>query len=380
VYSFNIAGLVAPNAQAALRPSPVMVRGTEHPYTVEEATFVNDVMRTFADMTGGRAVVNTGDPAREVPGILQELGAYYSLAYRAAYSIADGKGHRLQIRVDRPGVTVLPSERILTSEKPRAVSKAAPSPLLRAVSDIVPASDLPMAVSVAPFDKAVLTILRVRRPAPSEAGIDEIQVLAKVFTPEGKQVASFRQNAKLKLRETSDEAQLDILTPILVKPGRYNVRFSARSTALDRTGSVYADVEVPNFSKDRLSLSGVLVSADPAAIIAPKDAFVNFVPALPTSARAFAPTDRVSAFLRVYQGDKNKVPVGVSVRVVDAQGADVATKTERLPADAFTAIPGVDVTFDVPLRLLTPGSYLLSITATLDAKTSSRRDVRFSVR
>jgi len=36
--------------------------------------------------------------------------------------------------------------------------------------------------------------------------------------------------------------------------------------------------------------------------------------------------------------------------------------------------------YDLPLKDLPPGSYLLTIAATLDAKTTSRRDVRFSVR
>jgi VWFA-related protein len=389
VYSFNIAGLVAPNARAAAGTSPVIVKGAETTYTVEESKFVNDVMRTFADMTGGRAVVNDGDPARAVPGIFQELSAYYVMAYRATYPLSDGKPHRLQIRVNRAGVTVLPSERTLTSERPSTASRTAPPPLLRAIADIVPASELPMAVTAAPFvldgagsskgETAVLTTLRVRRPGPSAAATEEIQVLAKAFTPEGKEVASTRQNAALKLRETGEDAQLDILTVMPLKPGRYNLRFSAHSVALDKTGSVYADVTVPDFSKERLSLSGVLLTASPAAIAAPKAAFAKVVPVVPTSEREFAAGTSATAFLRVYQHAKPVAPIDVAIRVVDAQGKDAATKTERLDADRFVS-GSADITCDLPLRTLPRGSYLLTITATLDAKATAGRDVRFSVR
>jgi VWFA-related protein len=388
IYSFNIAGLAAPNASAAAGERTRGITGAETNYSLDEAKLANDVLRTLAGMTGGRAIVDNNDPARAVPAVLQEISAYYTIAYRATYPVTDGKPHRLQVRVDRPGVTVLPSDRILTSERPAAASATAPPPLLRAVSDIVPASELPMQVTLAPFlvdgagaagGATVLTTLRVRRAAPSDAETDEIQVLAKAFTPEGREVASVRQNAALKLRPADEDAQLDILTPVPLKPGRYSFRFSAHSVALGKTGSVYADVTVPDFAKEPVSLSGVLLTADPAAIAAPKAAFARFVPVLPTSGREFAADGHASAFLRVYQRVKNPVPVDVSIRVVDSQGKDVATKTERLAPDRFASGVGVDVTYELPLKTLAPGNYLLSITATRDAKSSARRDVRFSV-
>jgi hypothetical protein len=64
-----------------------------------------------------------------------------------------------------------------------------------------------MAVVVAPFaflptrdpkaaTSGVLATLCVTRPAPAERTTEQVQVLAKVFMPEGKEVGNMRQNAR----------------------------------------------------------------------------------------------------------------------------------------------------------------------------------------
>jgi len=386
IYGFNIAGLVATLPE--MRGTSSGILRLEDPYTYEEMKRANDLFLTLAEMTGGRAIVNDNDPARHVPEIFDEMSAYYVVAYRTAYAMNDGKPHHVQIRVNRPDVTVLPSDRVITPERPARAPRTAPPPLFKAIADLLPMSELPMAVSVAPFalggatkgpSTGVLAMVRVGRMAPTDRLHDEIEVLASAFTPEGKQVSSVRQNAALRLRPSDQESQLDILTVIPLKPGRYNIRVSARSVGLDKLGSVFADTTVPHFDADRLSLSGVLLSADPAAIAAPKNAFEKVVPILPTSEREFAASTRVSAFVRLYQHAKTPAPVDVAIRVVDQHDKNVATKTERIDAGRLAA-GSADITCDLPLRTLAAGAYLLRITATMDAKTSVDRDVRFAVR
>ena len=84
----------------------------------------------------------------------------------------------------------------------------------------------------------VLATLRVTRPAPAEREAERIQLLAKVFTPEGKEVGTVRQNAAVMLRPSGDAAEFDVLAAIGLKPGRYNVRYSAHSGRFGKTGSV----------------------------------------------------------------------------------------------------------------------------------------------
>jgi VWFA-related protein len=202
IYGFNIAGLVAPNAGAAGSRSAIRGPHTERAYTDTDAKGANEIFRTLADMTGGRAIVDDNEPARAVPAVFDEMSAYYLVGYRATYPVADGKPRKLQIRVARPDVTVLPSERMLSAERPKGKkTETAPPPLLKAVADLLPKSEMPVAVTAAPFvlstdakgkgpATGLLTTLHVSRAAPPDARSEEIQVLAKVFTPEGKAVGT----------------------------------------------------------------------------------------------------------------------------------------------------------------------------------------------
>ena len=171
-----------------------------------------------------------------------------------------------------------------------------------------------------------------------------------------------------------------MLTPLHLKPGRYNVRYSAHSARLDKTGSVYTDVTVPDFEKEKLSLSGVVVSGDPMPFAAPQDAFAGIIPVVPTTQREFEHSDRAHAFVRIYIGGRQPPGrVDVTARITDANAAAVAVKTDGVAAERFETKRSTDYTYDLPLARLAPGSYLLTIEARADAVTV-RRNVRFSVK
>lgn len=390
IYGFSIAGLMAEGQATVNTAAPPELRAPR--FTPRSAIGGNDALRTLADVSGGRAIVDNNEPARLVPAVFEENSAYYIIGYKATYGLADGRSHRLKIAVARPGAIVFPSDRQLLSAKPAAAKTAAPPPpLVRAISELVPRSDLPMAVVTAPFafpmtrdpkaaTTGILATLRVSRPAPAERTTEQIQVLAKVFTPEGKELAGVHQNAEVKLRPSASDAEFDILTPIGLKPGRYNVRLSAHSVGLDRTGSVYTDVIVPDFSKEKLSLSGVVVSADPTLVAAPRDALASIIPVVPTSRRDFERGDRATAFLRIYRSRKESQTVEITARVTDANGREVTSERASLGAERFTGPHrSADFSYQLPLQRIRPGAHLLTIEATA-AGATARRDIRFSVR
>jgi hypothetical protein len=258
------------------------------------------------------------------------------------------------------------------------------------MAEIVPKSDLRLAVVATPIAligpryaggaAAVLAALRVERPAPSERTNEQVEALAKVFTPEGKELMTMRQQAAVALRPADSDALFDILLPLRLKPGRYNIRYSARSANLDRTGSVYTDVIVPDFAKDRLSMSGLVLTAHPMPIAAPNDAFAAIVPIVPTTRREFERGDRVRAFTRVYQRPPNADAVQITTRISDAADRVAAEAASTLAAPRFTPHIAADFTYELPIASLTPGHYLLTVEVRLDRRTAVRRDVRFSVR
>jgi hypothetical protein len=148
----------------------------------------------------------------------------------------------------------------------------------------------------------------------------------------------------------------------------------------DARGSVYVDVEVPDFRKAQLSMSGIVLdNALPAWPVAPARAFRDLMPVTPTTERAFATSDMVSAFVRVYQGGTDKlaaVPLTVTMR--DAAGESVFTRSATLAADRFSAERATDYQLRLPLAALRPGDYLLTFEAAA-GKVSATRDVRFHV-
>jgi hypothetical protein len=161
--------------------------------------------------------------------------------------------------------------------------------------------------------------------------------------------------------------------------GRGEIRTAVRNTADNRTGSVYASVTVPNFAREPLSLSGVVVerrsSGGPIF-----ENLTSFVPSRPTTARVFSVGERVTAITRVYQRRGNApAPVRVSARIVDGQDRAAFTADTTIEPAAFGADRQADYRLDLPLDRLVDGEYLL----TLDASTgsaSARRTLRFTVR
>ena len=65
-----------------------------------------DTLRTLADNTDGRAIVNRNDLAAGMKQIVRDTSAYYLLGYNSTHTATDGKFHEIKVRVKRPGIQV----------------------------------------------------------------------------------------------------------------------------------------------------------------------------------------------------------------------------------------------------------------------------------
>src|SRR4029077_8285469 len=63
-------------------------------------------LRTLAENTDGRAIVNRNDLANGMKQIIRDSSAYYLLGYSSTAAPADGKFHEIKVRVKRPGLQV----------------------------------------------------------------------------------------------------------------------------------------------------------------------------------------------------------------------------------------------------------------------------------
>ena len=69
-------------------------------------TSTMDTLRTLAENTDGRAIVNRNDIAAGMKQITRDSSAYYLIGYNSAQAPTDGKFHEIKVRVKRPGVQV----------------------------------------------------------------------------------------------------------------------------------------------------------------------------------------------------------------------------------------------------------------------------------
>lgn len=350
-----------------------------------------DSLETLANVTGGFAIVNTNSFHAQIAQVFRETGSYYLLGFESRH--ADGKFRRLNVRVNRPGMTVRTRNGYHAAKPERARparAGQAPRPLLNALAGILPDSDLPMRVVVAPFavpgrsTGAVTIVLGLRQPAPKAGDRipEKVELLSTAFTNRGQPRGSRRQTVSLVLRPSEiGEGRYEVLSRLDLRPGRYNLRFAAHSASLGRSGSVYYDIDVPDFSRLPLSLSGVVLDVDGGIQSAPRDLLAALLPVVPTTQRDFAAADRVTAFVRAYQGGRRPVvPVAIDVRVTDARDEDVVSRTTVLEPDAFETARAADFQFVLPLEALPPGPYLLTVQARPAGQNDGRRSENLAPR
>ena len=245
-----------------------------------------------------------------------------------------------------------------------------------------------MAINVAPFaipgkaESAVAIVLGARPQVPSDGAgkTATVKVLTAAFGWDGKGADSVDQTVGVTWRpDASGTSRFEIVSRLTLKPGRYEVRV-ALDAPLNQRGSVYTYVDVPDFTKQPLSLSGLVLAVSPSVSSAGRESLTKLVPVVPTAQREFARSDRATAFLQVYQdAGKPPQPASVTARITDTSDQVVWNQITELSVDRFTANRSADYRLELPLGRLEPGEYLLTIDASQGPRTV-RRGLRVTVR
>lgn len=356
-----------------------------------------DALRVLADITGGRAVLNTNAPGEAMASVMRETSSYYVLGFQSADTTREGRAHKIEVKLSRRGVRV--QSRRTHGSAPEVASRTIaagdlPAELTDAVKDLLPRTGLDMTVTAAPFASAgrteaeVIVAVRVREPQhPIEpAGhtpreLETVEIFTGAFDRDGRNVAWLTQRVDVKPGAGPDGFHYDALARLQLRPGRYEIRVAAQHRRAERAGSVYAYVDVPEFAKAGLWLSGIVLASPATQLATPADAVADLSPVVPTSQREFAQGDNVTVFVRAYQGGGNATAsVSMRARIIDAASRNVFDHETALQAADFIGERGAQVQIDLALERLAPGPYLLTIEATRGAKDTARRDVRFAVR
>jgi hypothetical protein len=169
------------------------------------------------------------------------------------------------------------------------------------------------------------------------------------------------------------------LSRLTLAPGAYRLRFAVTDKTTGMAGSVFADVDVPDFTAGPVSLSGLVLATDPPPAMSGADALSTFIPVMPSTERAFASTDTATAFVRVYETGTSSAPATFGLRIITASGATAWEHPIPLGATTSGHARTFEVQTSLPLTTLTAGAYLLRATATA-GPTTVTRDVPFRVK
>jgi VWFA-related protein len=226
----------------------------------------------LADATGGVTAINTDNFSGAIDKIMTR-SSYYLLAYRPTEPF-DGKFHKLEIKVSRPGAKVYSRvgyyaradtpAKDLTKEQ--AIVRAARSPLAKR-------------------DVNVAGVLQYRFTPDNRADIDvslaidannldftkqadgkytsTFDVVGFIINSMGKSQDGFSQTVTAVYTESQYRQALangiSFTGHALLPPGGYQLRAVVRELDTGRLGTVSQYIEVPDLSKKRLTMSSVFL-------------------------------------------------------------------------------------------------------------------------
>jgi VWFA-related protein len=348
-----------------------------------------DSLRVLAEETGGFAAVNTNDMDGAFQRVVDDNSSYYVLGYYPANDRRDGRFRKIEVKVNRPGVTVdarrgyvAPRGRAADANAKLAGPKDATPELREALSSPVGVTSLPLAATAAMFkgpDKnasVVVSLLIGGRDLPlvEKAGLftNELEVALTATNVDGKVTGGDRNTLQLSLKPDSvtrvRAGGFRLVTSLDLAPGRYQLRVAARESIARRAGSVLYDLEVPDFSKQPISISSIALTSGSSALsptARPKDPLAKLLPAPISTFREFPQNDEIAIFTEVYDNNVAQ-PHKVEIRMtVKAEGGTTVfeTREEHDSAELKGSAGGFGFTNRFPLAKFEPGLYVLRVEA-----------------
>lgn len=393
IYAIDPRGLYNPSADLIAFPNNP---GADDPSLgrlgprslADELRVSQDSLRQLAEDTGGFAVLNQNDFNSAFQRIVQDNSSYYVLGYYPSNDRRDGRYRTINVRVKRPGLQVR-FRRGYIAPRGRAPG-AGPTPanpvaaaLGEAMSSPLPVPGIPMTAFVAPFkgeapkaNVAIALEMGVKDFGFTEANgtfNNRVELALMAADTDGKQAARKAHTLTLTLRpetlERSRERGFRVLTQLELPPGRYQLRIAASEAGAGKSGSVVADIEVPDFYKQPITMSGLALtsaSAGQTATVAPEDPLSQFLPGPLTTAREFARTDQIALFAEFYENLRNppphKIDITTTIRTDDGRVVK-QDEQQRDSTELQGGKGGYGFSTILPLSDLEPGLYVIHVEA-----------------
>ncbi len=353
----------------------------------DEVRMGQDSLRVLSDETGGFAAVNTNDISGAFRRLVEENSSYYILGYYATNERRDGRFRKIDVRVDRPGLTVRARKGYIAprgrAQDPKLGGPGDASAELReAMSSPVPVSGLPLATTASVFkgpdrngSVVIATLIGGRDlPLVEKDGTfhNDLEIAFLAVDAKGKAFSGDRNTLNLQLKPDSvarvRSAGFRVISSLDLPPGRYQLRIAAREANSRRAGLVVNDVEVPDFAKDALSMSSIALTSMVSSQVPtarPKDPLAKLLPGPLSTYRDFPQVDEIALFTEVYEaggGPAHKVEIALTMKAEGGQTV-FQTREERDSSELGGGGGGYGFTARIPLRDIAPGLYVLRVEA-----------------
>ena len=309
-----------------------------------------DTLRILADETDGRAIVNTNDLDKGLRQIVSDSSAYYLLGYTSTLAQPDGRFHRINVRVKRPGLQVRARPGYLALNAVEAERSAAPrkpgppaavTEALGTLAAISKRSPIRSWVGMSPGTDGKTKVSFLWTPAPATPGV-------RGETPARVSLLAGGANSDLYYRKQGlapGRVEFD------VPPGPVDLEISVE----DASGEVL-DRETRKLNVPSLGLGLTLSTPEVfrGRTLPEWQKLAADATAVPAIEREFRRTDRL--LVRIGAQSAGGTPA-VTARLLNREGGEMNV----LPV---TPAPfGSANHIDIPLAALPVGDYLIEVTA-----------------
>jgi hypothetical protein len=193
-------------------------------------------------------------------------------------------------------------------------------------------------------------------------------------------------NLKADTKDKVARSGLRMLNRFDVPPGRYQLRIAAHDSSGGNVGSVLYDLDVPDFVKAPLTMSGLVLTSAAASgqpTVRPDEVLRQVLPASPVAARTFPQNDQIVFFVEVYDNEASKAhKVDISTTVTAEDGRVMSKAADTRDASEIQGRRGgYGFSGRVGMQDLPPGAYVLTVSAKsrLGDLPPVERQVAFSV-
>ena len=351
-------------------------------------------LRMLSEATGGFATLNSNDFTTAFSRIVDDNSSYYVLGYYSTNEKRDGKYRAIDVRVsNRPGLVVRARKGYLAPRVKKQTSAAATddtpavsAQLRELLRSPVPVRGLTFGATAATFkapspntvnnvNNTVMVTVEVGGKDLGLAARDglftgNLAVALAVVDGDGKLRASAAPTLALRFRQETfsqvvQSGNFRIVAQFALPPGRYQLRAAALGADGKNSGAVQYDLDVPDFTKPRLSLSNVALSSSRSRVW-PSAADKHLDERLPesTAQREFSSDEELEMYVEAYDNQATPSPshqVDITTTVRASDGRVMFTNGQG--QSGGQAQTGRGVSTRIPLKGFSPGLYVLTVEA-----------------